>query len=137
VRRQELADLAGVSVEYCTCLEQGRASGPSREVLAAHHRQRDELHLEGIPPLEPCVHRPPPAHQDLHPRRNGKIERYQRLQRDECRETRADDSEAERRTAIGVWVPHDDYHRPHTACGDQPPASRFHTGVDNDITNYI
>lgn len=35
LRRQELADLAGVSVEYYTRLEQGRASRPSREVLAA------------------------------------------------------------------------------------------------------
>lgn len=35
LRRQELADLAGMSVEYYTRLEQGRASRPSREVLAA------------------------------------------------------------------------------------------------------
>ncbi|GAA2689493.1 MULTISPECIES: helix-turn-helix domain-containing protein [Actinosynnema] len=35
LRRQELADLAGISVEYCTRLEQGRATRPSREVLTA------------------------------------------------------------------------------------------------------
>lgn len=35
LRRQELADLAGISVEYYTRLEQGRASRPSREVLIA------------------------------------------------------------------------------------------------------
>jgi len=35
LRRQELADLAGISVEYYTRLEQGHASRPSREVLAA------------------------------------------------------------------------------------------------------
>ena len=35
LRRQEAADLAGISVEYYTRLEQGRAPRPSREILAA------------------------------------------------------------------------------------------------------
>ena len=35
LRRQELADIAGISVEYYTRLEQGRASRPSREILTA------------------------------------------------------------------------------------------------------
>ncbi|MGW2093647.1 helix-turn-helix transcriptional regulator [Promicromonospora sukumoe] len=35
LRRQEMADLAGISVEYYTRLEQGRAPRPSREILAA------------------------------------------------------------------------------------------------------
>lgn len=35
LRRQELSDIAGISVEYYTRLEQGRAARPSREVLAA------------------------------------------------------------------------------------------------------
>lgn len=35
LRRQELSDVAGISVEYYTRLEQGRAPRPSREVLAA------------------------------------------------------------------------------------------------------
>lgn len=70
------------------------------------------------------------------PRHNGKIERYQRILAEECLYARAYDSESERRNAIGVWVHHYNYHRPHTACGDQPPASRLHTGVDNVMTNY-
>ena len=70
------------------------------------------------------------------PRHNGKIERYQRILTDECLYARAYDSEDERRDAIGVWNHHYNYHRPHTACGDQPPASRLHTGVDNVMTNY-
>lgn len=70
------------------------------------------------------------------PRHNGKIERYQRLMADECLYARAYDSETERRDAIGVWNHHYNYHRPHTASGDQPPASRLHTGVDNVMTNY-
>ena len=28
------------------------------------------------------------------------------------------------------------YHRPHTTCGDQPPASRLRIRVDNVMTNY-
>ena len=35
LRRQELADIAGISVEYYTRLEQGRATRPSREILTA------------------------------------------------------------------------------------------------------
>ena len=70
------------------------------------------------------------------PRHNGKIERYQRLMTDECLYARAYDSENERRDAIGVWNHHYNYHRPHTACGDQPPASRLHASVDNVMTNY-
>lgn len=41
LRRQELAELASVSVEYYTRLEQGRAPRPSRDVLAALARSFD------------------------------------------------------------------------------------------------
>ena len=70
------------------------------------------------------------------PRHNGKVERYQRIMTDECLYARAYNSENERRDAIAVWVHHYDYHRPHTACSDQPPASRLHTSVDNVMANY-
>ncbi len=63
------------------------------------------------------------------PHHNGKIERYQRLMTNECFYARADNSEAERRNAIEIWVHHYNYHRSHTACGDQSPASRLHTSV--------
>ncbi|ARQ72313.1 helix-turn-helix domain-containing protein [Streptomyces marincola] len=61
LRRQELADIAGISVEYYTRLEQGRASSPSREILAALARafelstaERDHLfRLGGEPPPGP------------------------------------------------------------------------------------
>ncbi|MBM7499240.1 transposase InsO family protein [Brachybacterium muris] len=56
---------------------------------------------------------------------------------DECLYTRRYKSENQRREAIRVWNHHYNNHRPHTACGDQPPASRLHTGVDNVMTNYI
>ena len=35
IRREELAMLAGLSVDYVTRLEQGRATSPSGQVLAA------------------------------------------------------------------------------------------------------
>lgn len=35
LRRQEMADLTGISVEYYTRLEQGKAARPSREILSA------------------------------------------------------------------------------------------------------
>ncbi|MFC4856111.1 helix-turn-helix domain-containing protein [Actinophytocola glycyrrhizae] len=63
LRRQELADAAGISVEYCTRLEQGRAPRPSREVLTALARalglstaERDHLfRLAGELPPAPLA----------------------------------------------------------------------------------
>jgi transcriptional regulator with XRE-family HTH domain len=61
LRRQELSEIAGISVEYYTRLEQGRAPSPSREVLTALARafalsdaERDHLfRLVGGTPPEP------------------------------------------------------------------------------------
>jgi transcriptional regulator with XRE-family HTH domain len=57
LRREEVALLAGVSVDYCTRLEQARGPSPSRQVLAALARalrltddERDHLfRLAGEP----------------------------------------------------------------------------------------
>ena len=70
------------------------------------------------------------------PRHNGKIERYNRLMVDEVLYARAYDSEQARRQAVQVWVHHYNYHRPHTACGDQPPASRTPARVNNVMPSY-
>lgn len=69
LRREELAMLAGISVDYVVRLEQGRSSRPSDQVLTALTRalrlsqdERDELfHLAGTPP-------PAPGTIDLHVR---------------------------------------------------------------------
>src|SRR5699024_5702403 len=71
------------------------------------------------------------------PRHNGKVERFQRITVDEFLYAEVFESEQERRNRHGVWLHHYNYHRPHTACGDQPPASRLHASVDNVMTNYI
>lgn len=63
LRRQELAERAGISVEYLTRLEQGRAPRPSRQVLTALARalaltaaERDHLfRLAGELPPEPLA----------------------------------------------------------------------------------
>lgn len=47
-----------------------------------------------------------------------------------------DTSENGRRETVRVSVHHYNQHRPHTACGDQPPVSRLHASVDNVMTNY-
>ena len=39
--------------------------------------------------------------------------------------------EADRAAAIQVCNIHHNYHRAHTAVGDQPPASRLHASVTN------
>lgn len=62
LRRQELAEIASISVEYYTRLEQGRAPRPSRDILAALARsfaltvaERDHLfRLAGELPPEPA-----------------------------------------------------------------------------------
>lgn len=69
LRREELALLAGISVDYIVRLEQGRSTRPSAQVLTALARalrlsrgERDELfHLAGMPP-------PAPGTIDLHVR---------------------------------------------------------------------
>lgn len=58
LRREELAELAGISVDYVVRLEQGRATTPSAQVVAALARalrltgaERDHLHrLAGLVP---------------------------------------------------------------------------------------
>nr|WP_223297285.1 helix-turn-helix transcriptional regulator [Catenulispora acidiphila] len=76
LRREELADLAGVSVDYLVRLEQGRATTPSVPVVAALARalqltvaERDHLyrlaHL--VPPTDSMIsdHIPPGVHRVL------------------------------------------------------------------------
>jgi transcriptional regulator with XRE-family HTH domain len=76
LRREELADLAGVSVDYVVRLEQGRATTPSAQVAAALARalqltaeERDHLfrlaHL--VPPADDQIsdHIPPGVHRML------------------------------------------------------------------------
>ncbi|MBO1029331.1 IS481 family transposase [Micrococcus luteus] len=70
------------------------------------------------------------------PRHNGKVERYNRLMVDEVIYARPYSSEQARREALAVWVNHYNYHRPHTSCGDAPPASLAPTRVNNVMPSY-
>ncbi len=45
-------------------------------------------------------------------------------------------SEAARAQAIAVWNVHYNYHRPHTAVGNQPPAARLDLGITNVLRSY-
>ncbi len=65
------------------------------------------------------------------PKHNGKVERYNRTLAEELLYARVWTSEAQRAAAIKVWNVHYNYHRAHTAVGDQPPASRLRTAVTN------
>jgi transposase InsO family protein len=70
------------------------------------------------------------------PRHNGKVERYNRILSEEFLYARTWTSEHQRADALTVWNIHDNYHRPHTAAGNQPPATRLHTGVTNVMASY-
>ena len=76
-------------------------------------------------------------HQRIRPRtpkHNGKVERYNRTLAEELLYAREWTSEAQRTAALDVWNIHYNYHRPHTAARNQPPASRLHAGVTNVMT---
>ena len=70
------------------------------------------------------------------PRHNGKAERYQRILAEEVLYAHEFTCEDDRCTAISVWNIHYNYHRPHSAAGGQPPASRLNTGVTNVRPSY-
>ncbi len=70
------------------------------------------------------------------PRHNGKAERYQRIMTEELLYAREYASEDERSQAIASWNVHYNYHRPHSAAGGQPPASRLKTRVTNVRPSY-
>ena len=70
------------------------------------------------------------------PRHNGKVERYNRILAEEFLYAHVWTSEHHRTTALNVWNIHYNYHRPHTAAGNQPPASRLTTGVTNVMASY-
>ena len=70
------------------------------------------------------------------PRHNGKAERYQRIMTEELLYAREYASEDERSQAIAIWNVHYNYHRPHSAAGGQPPASRLKTRVTNVRPSY-
>jgi transposase InsO family protein len=70
------------------------------------------------------------------PRHNGKVERYQRILAEELLYARTWTSEQHRADAIKTWNVHYNYHRPHAAVGDQPPATRLRTGVTNVTRSY-
>jgi transposase InsO family protein len=70
------------------------------------------------------------------PRHNGKVERYNRILAEEFLYARTWTSEGQRSEALTVWNVHYNYHRPHTAAGDQPPVARLHSGVTNVMASY-
>ncbi|WP_293696866.1 IS481 family transposase [uncultured Agrococcus sp.] len=59
------------------------------------------------------------------PQTNGKVERFHRTMADGWAYARCYTSEKERRDALADWLHHYNQHRPHTACGGQPPFSRL------------
>ena len=67
------------------------------------------------------------------PQTNGKIERFHRTLADGWAYARCYTSEAERRGELDGWLHHYNQHRPHTACGNQPPFSRL-TNVSGQYT---
>jgi transposase InsO family protein len=70
------------------------------------------------------------------PRHNGKAERYQRIMAEEILYAREYHCEDQRSAAIAIWNIHYNYHRPHSAAGGRPPASRLNTGVTNVRPSY-
>ncbi|MGW0044346.1 helix-turn-helix domain-containing protein [Rhodococcus sp. NPDC003348] len=57
--------------------------------------------------------------------REGPVQRFHRTMADGSAYARCYTSEQERRGALGAWLHQYNQHRPHTACGNQPPFSRL------------
>jgi transposase InsO family protein len=70
------------------------------------------------------------------PRHNGKVERYNRILAEEFPYAREWTSEHQRAEALSVWNVHYNYHRPHTAVGNRPPAAKAHARVTNVMASY-
>lgn len=79
-----------------------------------------------------------PRHQRTRPytpRHNGKAERYNRILAKERLYTRNYSSQQQRRDTVAAWN-HHNYHRPHTVCHNQPPATRVPAHITNIMTSY-
>ena len=59
------------------------------------------------------------------PWQNGKAERFNRTLQDNWAYRHPFTSNTDRTTALGPWLDHYNYARPHTACNGQPPISRL------------
>jgi transposase InsO family protein len=59
------------------------------------------------------------------PQTNGKVERFHRTMADGWAFARHYGSESARRNALPAWIHHYNHHRPHTAIGKVPPATRL------------
>jgi transposase InsO family protein len=71
------------------------------------------------------------------PRHNGKVERYNRILAEEFLYARTWTSEQQRADALGVWNIHYNYHRPHRATWNQPPATRLPIGITNVMASWL
>lgn len=70
------------------------------------------------------------------PKHNGKVERYQQTMTREVLYAAPYESEDHRRRQLQTWLIHYNYHRPHSATRDQPPATRAHTRVTKVMPSY-
>lgn len=59
------------------------------------------------------------------PQTSGKIERFHRTMTEGWAYTRCYTSETKRRNALTDWIHFYNHHRPHSACGYQPPFTRL------------
>lgn len=80
------------------------------------HLWRDTCTELGITPKRTRPYRP---------QTNGKIERFHRTLADGWAYAKHYTSETERRTALPAWLHTYNHHRPHSACGNQPPFNRL------------
>lgn len=88
------------------------------------HLWRDTCHELGIRHKRTRPYRP---------QTNGKIERFHRTLADGWAYARCYTSETERRGELDGWLHYYNHHRPHTACGNQPPFSRLTNVPDQYI----
>ena len=70
------------------------------------------------------------------PKHNGKVERYPQTLANEVLRAGTWHNEDHRRDQLPPGLIHYNYHRPHSAAGDRPPASRLKARVTNVMTSH-
>ena len=110
-----------------------RPRGPLAQLIRVPRLSHDsDPYLASLPPSNPG--RFTKRHESG--QTNGKIEHFHHTLADGWAYARHYTSETQRRQALPAWLHLYNHHRPHTACHNQPPATRVPTHVTNVMTSY-
>jgi transposase len=104
------------------------------QITRVTRRQRLQLPRQGLQPHRPGHRTSTSASGPAHPSTTARSSATTPTLAEELLYAREWTSEAQRTAAIDVWNIHYNYHRPHTATGNHPPATHLPARVTNAMT---